>query len=91
MIKRNFEIDALFVCFIHKVCTELEEEREDDTEDVRKRRFESVLKLMTEMQNYGQAPEDLVGEQCTLFQFDSEGNPAFPLPGIDSRQECCIM
>ncbi|EZA46468.1 Peroxisomal biogenesis factor, partial [Ooceraea biroi] len=75
---------------VRKVCTELEKEKEDDTEDTKKHRFETVLKLMTEMQNYGQAPEDLVGEQNTLFQFDAEGNP-FPLPGADSQQECCIM
>jgi hypothetical protein len=69
----------------------LEKEKEDDTEDVKKHRFELVLKLMTDMQNYGQAPEDLVGQQCTLFQFDSEKGPAFPLPGVNSQQECCIM
>lgn len=75
-----------------KVCIELEEENKDDTEDIKKRRFESILKLMTEMQNYGQAPEDLVGEQCSLFQFDSEGNPILPLPsGVDSQQDCTIM
>ena len=75
-----------------KVCIEFEKESENDTEDIKKRRFECILKLMTEMQNYGQAPEDLVGEQCSLFQFDPEGNPIVSLPpGIDSQQECCIM
>lgn len=77
---------------MQKVCIELEKEKEDDAEDIKKHRFEYVLKLMTEMQNYGQAPEDLIGEQCSLFQFDSEGNPVLPLPsGIDSQQDCCIM
>lgn len=72
------------------MCIELEKEKEDDTEDIKQRRFECVLKLMTEMQNYGQAPDDLVGEQCSLFQFDSEGNPTLPFPpGVDS-QDCCI-
>lgn len=75
-----------------KVCIELEKEKDDDAEDVKQRRFECVLKLMTEMQNYGQAPDDLVGEQCSLFQFDSEGNPTLPFPpGVDSQQDCCIM
>ncbi|XP_012529013.1 peroxisomal biogenesis factor 19 isoform X5 [Monomorium pharaonis] len=74
---------------MQKVCVELEKEKEDDGEDVKQRRFECVLKLMTEMQNYGQAPEDLVGEQCSLFQFDSEGNPIFP--SGNSQQDCCIM
>ncbi|XP_024893636.1 peroxisomal biogenesis factor 19 [Temnothorax curvispinosus] len=77
---------------MRKVCTELEKEKEDDAEDIKQRRFECVLKLMTEMQNYGQAPDDLVGEQCSFFQFDSEGNPTLPFPpGVDSQQDCCIM
>ncbi|XP_070153802.1 peroxisomal biogenesis factor 19 [Polyergus mexicanus] len=77
---------------MQKVCIELEKENKGDTEDIKKLRFESILKLMTEMQNYGQAPEDLVGEQCSLFQFDSEGNPILPLPsGIDSQQDCSVM
>jgi len=77
---------------MQKVCIELEKEKDDDAEDVKQRRFECVLKLMTEMQNYGQAPDDLVGEQCSLFQFDSEGNPTLPFPpGVDSQQDCCIM
>lgn len=77
---------------MYKVCIELEKENKDDTEEIKKRRFDSILKLMTEMQNYGQAPEDLVGEQCSLFQFDSEGNPILPLPsGMDSQQDCTIM
>lgn len=76
---------------MQKVCIELEKENKDDTEDIKKRRFESILKLMTEMQSYGQAPEDLLGEQCSLFQFDSEGNPILPLPGMDSQQDCSIM
>ncbi|XP_077279064.1 peroxisomal biogenesis factor 19 [Temnothorax americanus] len=77
---------------MQKVCTELEKEKEDDVEDIKQRRFQCVLKLMTEMQNYGQAPDDLVGEQCSFFQFDSEGNPTLPFPpGVDLQQDCCIM
>jgi len=73
------------------VCIELEKEKEDDAENVKQRRFDYVLKLMTEMQSYGQAPNDLVGEQCLPFQFDPEGNPTLPFPGVDSQQDCCIM
>ncbi|KAL0130424.1 hypothetical protein PUN28_002240 [Cardiocondyla obscurior] len=77
---------------MQKVCIELEKEKEDDAEDVKQHRFECVLKLMTEMQNYGQAPDDLIGEQCSFFQFDPEGNPTLPFPpGVDSQQDCCIM
>ncbi|KAL6260815.1 hypothetical protein P5V15_008341 [Pogonomyrmex californicus] len=77
---------------MQKVCIEFEKEKEDDTEDIKQHRFECILKHMTEMQNYGQAPDDLIGEQCSLFQFDSEGNPIFPFPsGRESQQDCCIM
>ncbi|XP_018404509.1 PREDICTED: peroxisomal biogenesis factor 19 isoform X2 [Cyphomyrmex costatus] len=76
---------------MEKVCIELEKEKEDDTESIKQHRFECVLKLMTEMQNYGQAPDDLVGEQCSPFQFNLENNPTFPFPlGVDSQQDCCI-
>ncbi|XP_018344192.1 PREDICTED: peroxisomal biogenesis factor 19 isoform X2 [Trachymyrmex septentrionalis] len=76
---------------MQKVCIELEKEKEDDTEDIKQHRFEYVLKLMTEMQNYGQAPDDLFGEQCLPFQFDFGNNPTFPFPpGVDSQQDCCI-
>lgn len=74
------------------MCSELEKEKETDTEEVKKLRCESILKLMNEMQTYGQAPEDLVGEQSALFQFDSEGTPILPLPsGEESQKDCCIM
>lgn len=73
------------------MCIELEKGKEDDAEGIKQHRFECVLKLMMEMQNYGQAPDDLVGEQCSPFQFDFESNPTFPFPpGVDSQQDCCI-
>ncbi|KAG5323488.1 PEX19 factor, partial [Pseudoatta argentina] len=76
---------------MQKVCIELEKEKEDDTEDIKQHRFECVLKFMTEMQNYGQAPDDLFGEQFLPFQFDFGSNPTFPFPpGVDSQQDCCI-
>ncbi|XP_018305852.1 LOW QUALITY PROTEIN: peroxisomal biogenesis factor 19 [Mycetomoellerius zeteki] len=76
---------------MQKVCIELEKGKEDDAEGIKQHRFECVLKLMMEMQNYGQAPDDLVGEQCSPFQFDFESNPTFPFPpGVDSQQDCCI-
>lgn len=80
-----------YLYFVCKVCVELEKETETDTDSVKKQRFEYILKLMTEMQSYGQAPEDLVGEQNSFFQFDSEGNPILPPLGENSPQDCCIM
>ncbi|CAH0713001.1 unnamed protein product, partial [Brenthis ino] len=45
-----------------KVCAELEPEQESDPEDVKRRRFESVLKMMQQMQDLGQPPTELVGD-----------------------------
>lgn len=76
------------------MCTELEKEKEADAEDVKKRRFDTILSLMQEMQSYGQPPEELVGEQNpSLFQFDPEGNPIMPAlpPGAEPPQNCSVM
>jgi len=79
---------------MQKVCTELEKEKDDDADDVKKRRFDTILSLMQEMQTYGQPPEELVGEQNpSLFQFDPEGNSVMPglPPGAEPPQNCSIM
>lgn len=67
----------------------MEAEKEDDADDMKKRRFDKILSLMHDMQSCGQPPEELVGEQPGLFQMDGEGNPALP-PGVDP-QNCSIM
>ncbi|KAK2587007.1 hypothetical protein KPH14_010974 [Odynerus spinipes] len=78
---------------MQKVCSELEKEQDTDTDEIKKRRFETILSLMQDMQTYGQPPEELVGEQPALFQFDAEGNPIVPAlpPGVEVPQNCCIM
>lgn len=78
---------------MQKVCSELEKEKDTDTDETKKRRFDTILSLMQDMQSYGQPPEELVGEQPALFQFDTEGNPIVPaLPsGVEIPQNCCIM
>ncbi|OXU23487.1 hypothetical protein TSAR_016889 [Trichomalopsis sarcophagae] len=80
-----------------KVCHELESEKEDDSEEVKKKRFESTLSLMQDMQSCGQPPDDLITEQQSVLQLDGEGNPAAPpalpgvLPGMDEGQNCVVM
>lgn len=82
---------------IPQVCQELESEKEDDSEEVKKKRFESTLSLMQEMQGCGQPPDDLITEQQSALQLDGEGNPAAPpalpgaLPGTDVGQNCVVM
>ncbi|XP_043475664.1 peroxisomal biogenesis factor 19 [Leptopilina heterotoma] len=75
-----------------KVCAELETEKEDDTDEIKKRRFDKTLMLMQEMQTCGHPPEDLIGEQPPLFQSDGSGNPIVPsFPPIGDPQNCCLM
>lgn len=71
---------------------ELEKEKDDDSEDSKRSRFDTILLLMQEIQGCGLPPEELVGEQPNLFQCDADGNPIIPsIPGIDSPQNCCVM
>lgn len=52
-----------------------------------------VTSLLQEVQGYGQLPEELVGEQTTPFQVDTEGDPIIPvlLRGVESPQNCRLM
>ncbi|XP_063991805.1 peroxisomal biogenesis factor 19 [Diachasmimorpha longicaudata] len=78
---------------MQQVCGELEKEKEDDSEATKKAQFNKILGLMQEMQNCGQPPEDLIGDQTNLFDFDKDGNPligqSFP-PGVDPKN-CSII
>nr|XP_032525858.1 peroxisomal biogenesis factor 19 [Danaus plexippus plexippus] len=69
---------------MNQVCSELEPEQESDPEDVKRKRFEKVLKLMQQMQDLGQPPTDLVGDMAV----PPEGFAA--PPGQDASQ-CCVM
>lgn len=47
---------------------------------------------MQEMQTCGHPPEDLIGEQPSLFQSDASGNPIVPsFPPIGDPQNCSVM
>ncbi|XP_076643039.1 peroxisomal biogenesis factor 19 isoform X2 [Halictus rubicundus] len=78
---------------MRQVCCELEKEKDEDTKETKKKRFETVISLMQEVQGYGQLPEELVGEQTMPFQVDAEGDPIIPafLRGMDSSQNCQLM
>jgi hypothetical protein len=56
----------------------LETEKPDDTEELKKKRFERTLSLMEEMQSCGQPPEDLI-------------SVASALPGMADSQNCSVM
>lgn len=58
----EFERFSMQKTLIGKVCAELEKESESDSQDVKKKRFDTVLVLMHKMQDYGDPPKDLVGD-----------------------------
>lgn len=78
---------------MRQVCCELEKEKNEDTKETKKKRFESVISLMQEVQGCGQLPEEFVGEQTLPFQVDAEGDLIVPalLRGMDSSQNCRLM
>ncbi|CAK9832029.1 Peroxisomal biogenesis factor 19 [Anthophora retusa] len=78
---------------IQQVCTELEKETDGDTEKIRKKRFETIMSLMQEIQSCGHLPEELVGPQTMPFQTDAEGDLVIPalLHNMESQQNCCLM
>ncbi|KAK9293687.1 hypothetical protein QLX08_011433 [Tetragonisca angustula] len=78
---------------MQQVCIELDKEKDSDTEEVKKKRFETIISLMQEVQACGQLPEELIGEQTTLFQSGAEGETMIPtlLRSMESPQNCCLM
>lgn len=73
---------------MNAVCTELETEQENDSEEVKRKRFETILELMQKMQDLGQPPTELVGD----LGMPGAGfaQPPMPAPGQDQAQ-CSIM
>ncbi|XP_049883899.1 peroxisomal biogenesis factor 19 isoform X2 [Pectinophora gossypiella] len=67
-----------------KVCAELEPEQESDPEDVRRKRFETVLDLMQKMQDLGQPPTELVGDIAVPPQ-------GFAPPTGQDPSQCSLM
>lgn len=79
---------------MRQVCTELEKEKDDDTETIKKERFDLVMSLMQEVQGCGQLPEELIGDQAMPFQIDAESDNIMPVlrRGIEqSPQNCSLM
>ncbi|XP_050358615.1 peroxisomal biogenesis factor 19 [Nymphalis io] len=68
---------------MQKVCAALEPEQESDPEEVKMKRFETVLKLMQQIQDLGQPPTELVGD----ISVPPEGFMAPP----NQDSQCSIM
>ncbi len=48
-----------------RICTEFEEEKEEDPETTKAQRFERIIDLMQQMQDCGQPPKDIVGDMVS--------------------------
>ncbi|KAL8560854.1 hypothetical protein ACOMHN_063244 [Nucella lapillus] len=73
---------------MNAICGVYEEEKGDDSAEVKTQRFEKLLDLMQKMQELGQPPKDIVGDMAPGLEFDENGMPK--LPGMDSSQ-CRLM
>ncbi|XP_043249804.1 peroxisomal biogenesis factor 19 [Colletes gigas] len=78
---------------MQQICSELEKEKDEDTEETKKNRFEMVVSLVQELLGYGRLPKELEGEHAMPFQTDAEGDPIIPalLRGMESPQNCRLM
>jgi len=74
-----------------QICFKFEEENEgvEESEEVKKVRFDKIMSLMQEMQSLGHPPKELTGESSPAFQYDAEGNPV--LPGLGDPSQCCLQ
>lgn len=72
---------------MREVCGELEKEKQDDSADVKRERFNIVLDRMQKMQELGQPPSDLVGDSA------ENAIPNFPsMEGaMPNGEQCSIM
>ncbi|KOC58576.1 Peroxisomal biogenesis factor 19 [Habropoda laboriosa] len=75
---------------IQQICTELEKETDEDTAEMKKKRFETKMSLMQEVLSCGQLPEELIGPTTRT---DAEGDPVIPalLRNMEPPQHCCLM
>ncbi|XP_075988841.1 peroxisomal biogenesis factor 19 [Anticarsia gemmatalis] len=69
---------------MQQVCSELEPEQESDPDDVKRKRFDTVLDLMQKMQDLGQPPTELVGDIGVPPQ-------GFAAPPTADPSQCSLM
>jgi len=72
-----------------QICFIFESEEETDSQTKRKENFETVMRMMQEMQTLGHPPKELTGDNSPGFQVDADGNPIFP-DGM-SPDQCCLQ
>lgn len=72
------------------VCSEYDAETSVDSDEVKKKRFEKLLSLMQQMQEYGQPPADLVGEMPPGFTAPIPEMPEAPELPDELKNECKV-
>ena len=55
-----------------RICSEFEEEQDDEPQDIKSQRFERIIDLMQQMQECGQPPKDIVGDMVSCQLLDSD-------------------
>ena len=53
-----------------RICSEFEEEQDDEPQDIKTQRFERIIDLMQQMQECGQPPKDIVGDMVSYHFLD---------------------
>ncbi|KAL3886290.1 hypothetical protein ACJMK2_026297 [Sinanodonta woodiana] len=72
---------------MNEILADFEKEKESDSDQVKKTRFQRVMDMMQKMQDLGQPPEDIVGDMAPGLEFDEDGLPKMP----NSPESCLIM
>lgn len=70
---------------MQEVCSELEKEKEDDSADVKRERFNIVLDRMQKMQELGTPPAEILGE------VPENAVPNLPIDGAMNNEQCSVM
>lgn len=74
---------------MREVCEQFECESPDDTDSVKKERFNTILTTMQKMQECGSPPKDLVGDVPEMGSPDGDFSK---LPGFNpSNSQCCLQ
>jgi len=77
---------------MRQLVAEYESERADDSEEVRMKRFDTIMVLMQKMQLCGHPPKELVGDLPPGWGFDaSSGMPAVVDTEAAAQNGCTLM
>jgi len=69
--------------FMKQICEEYASEKDSDSSDAKKKRFDRISDLMLKVQYAGPPPQELIGEV--------EGGNALPLLDQSAGEQCSVM